>query len=53
MEFTDEGKRRRQAGRRRMAADPELMLPFLAMQKGPFAVPSEAFSQAIWDRLLD
>ena len=53
MEFSDEGKRRRQAGRRRMAADPELMLPFLAMQKGPFAVPSEAFSQTIWDRLLD
>ena len=30
----------------------ELMLPFAAMQKGPFAVPSEVFSKTIWDRLL-
>jgi hypothetical protein len=36
-----------------MAADPELMLPFAAMQKGPFAVPSEVFSQRVWDGLLD
>jgi hypothetical protein len=35
-----------------MAADPELALPFVAMQKGPFAVPSEVFSQTIWQRLL-
>jgi 2-polyprenyl-6-methoxyphenol hydroxylase-like FAD-dependent oxidoreductase len=35
-----------------MVADPELALPFLALQKGPFAVPSEAFSEHIWDRLL-
>jgi hypothetical protein len=35
-----------------MVADPELMLPFAAMQKGPFAVPSEVFSKTIWDRLL-
>jgi 2-polyprenyl-6-methoxyphenol hydroxylase-like FAD-dependent oxidoreductase len=53
MEFTEEARRRRLKGRERMAADPELMLPFVAMQKGPFAVPSEAFSERIWDRLLD
>jgi menaquinone-9 beta-reductase len=53
MEFTDEARRRRLKGRERIAADPELMLPFVAMQKGPFAVPSEAFSERIWDRLLD
>jgi menaquinone-9 beta-reductase len=53
MEFTDEARLRRLNGRQRMAADPELMLPFLAMQKGPFAVPSEAFSQTIWDRLME
>jgi len=52
MEFTDEGSRRRRDGRQRMVADPELMLPFAAMQKGPFAVPSEVFSKTIWDRLL-
>jgi menaquinone-9 beta-reductase len=53
MEFTDEARQRRRRGRERMAADPELMLPFVAMQKGPFAVPSEAFSERIRDRLLD
>jgi 2-polyprenyl-6-methoxyphenol hydroxylase-like FAD-dependent oxidoreductase len=53
MEFTVEARRRRLRGRERIAADPELMLPFVAMQKGPFAVPSEAFSERIRDRLLD
>jgi menaquinone-9 beta-reductase len=53
MEFTVEARRRRLKGRERMAADPELMLPFVAMQKGPFAVPSEAFSERIRGRLLD
>src|SRR5712664_2299458 len=53
MEFTDEARRRRRDGRQRMVADPELMLPFAAMQKGPFAVPSEVFSQRVWDGLLD
>ena len=52
MEFTAEGRERRRRGRERMAADPELALPFIAMQKGPFAVPREAFSQEVWDRLL-
>jgi 2-polyprenyl-6-methoxyphenol hydroxylase-like FAD-dependent oxidoreductase len=52
MEFTDEARRRRRRGRRRMAVDVELTLPFMALQKGPFAVPSEAFSQQIWDRLI-
>jgi len=52
MEFTDDARRRRQTGRQRMASEPELALPFVAMQKGPFAVPIEAFSQEIWDRLL-
>ena len=53
MEFTDEARQRRRVGRKRMAADPELTLWFMALQKGPFAVPSEAFSERIWDRLLD
>jgi hypothetical protein len=53
MEFTEEARQRRRTGRERMAADPELALPFMALQKGPFAVPSEAFSKRIWDRLLD
>jgi 2-polyprenyl-6-methoxyphenol hydroxylase-like FAD-dependent oxidoreductase len=52
MEFTAAGRERRRKGRGRMAADPELALPFVAMQKGPFAVPREAFSQDVWDRLL-
>jgi menaquinone-9 beta-reductase len=52
MEFTDQARQRRRMGRKRMVADPELALPFLALQKGPFAVPSEAFSEHIWDRLL-
>ena len=52
MEFNDAGRERRRRGRGRMAADPELALPFVAMQKGPFAVPREAFSQDVWDRLL-
>src|SRR6266481_6433866 len=53
MEFTDDARRRRLHGRARMASEPELALPFVAMQKGPFAVPSEVFSQRVWDRLLD
>ena len=53
MEFTDEARQRRRMGRKRMAADPELTLWFMALQKGPFAVPSEAFSERIRDRLLD
>ena len=53
MEFTDEARQRRRMGRKRMAADPELSLWFMALQKGPFAVPSEAFSEHIRDRLLD
>jgi 2-polyprenyl-6-methoxyphenol hydroxylase-like FAD-dependent oxidoreductase len=53
MEFTAAGRERRRRGRERMAADPALALPFVAMQKGPFAVPGEAFSQEVWDRLLD
>jgi 2-polyprenyl-6-methoxyphenol hydroxylase-like FAD-dependent oxidoreductase len=52
MEFTDQARQRRRMGRKRMVADPELALPFMALQKGPFAVPSEAFSEHIWDRLL-
>jgi 2-polyprenyl-6-methoxyphenol hydroxylase-like FAD-dependent oxidoreductase len=52
MEFTDQARQRRRMGRKRMVADPELALPFLALQKGPFAVPSEAFSEHIWNRLL-
>jgi len=52
MEFTATGRERRRRGRERMAADPGLALPFVAMQKGPFAVPREAFSQDVWDRLL-
>jgi 2-polyprenyl-6-methoxyphenol hydroxylase-like FAD-dependent oxidoreductase len=47
MEFTDQARQRRRMGRKRMVADPELTLPFLALQKGPFAVPSEAFSEHI------
>ncbi len=52
MEFSASGRERRRRGRERIAAEPELALPFLAMQKGPFAVPREAFSQDVWDRLL-
>ena len=52
MEFTAEGRQRRRRGRQRMAVDPELALPFVAMQKGPFAVPREAFAQDVWDRLV-
>jgi 2-polyprenyl-6-methoxyphenol hydroxylase-like FAD-dependent oxidoreductase len=52
MEFTDEARLRRRKGRKRLAADPELTLPLLALQKGPFAVPSEAFSERIWNALL-
>ncbi len=52
MEFTEEARLRRSRGRERMAADPELALPFVAMQKGPLAVPREAFSQRVWEALL-
>ena len=52
MEFTEDARRRRQRGRQRMATEPELALPFVAMQKGPFAVSREAFSQRVWDQLL-
>jgi len=53
MEFTEDARLRRRRGRERMAAEPELALPFVAMQKGPLAVPREAFSQRVWDALLD
>ena len=52
MEFTPEARRRRAAGRERMTKDPELSLPFVAMQKGPHSVPPSAFSQAIWNQLV-
>jgi 2-polyprenyl-6-methoxyphenol hydroxylase-like FAD-dependent oxidoreductase len=52
MEFTEDARLRRSRGRERMAADPELALPFVALQKGPLAVPREAFSQRIWEALL-
>lgn len=52
MEFTEEARLRRKRGWERMAAEPALALPFVAMQKGPFGVPREAFSQRVWDRLL-
>jgi hypothetical protein len=52
MEFTEEARLRRRRGRERMAVEPELALPFVALRKGPFAVPAAAFSQAAWDRLL-
>lgn len=53
MEFTDAARQRRARGRERIAAYPELLQPFLAMQKGPFAVSDEAFSQRTWDRLMN
>lgn len=53
MEFTDEARQRRVRVRARMAASPELGLPFAAFQKGPFAVPAEAFAQSTWDRILN
>jgi 2-polyprenyl-6-methoxyphenol hydroxylase-like FAD-dependent oxidoreductase len=52
MEFTDEARLRRERGRARMAAEPELAMPFVALQKGPFAVAGAVFSQSLWDRLL-
>jgi 2-polyprenyl-6-methoxyphenol hydroxylase-like FAD-dependent oxidoreductase len=52
MEFTEDARLRRSRGRERMAADPELALPFVALQKGPLAVPREAFSQRVWEALL-
>src|SRR5882672_3035624 len=52
MEFTEDARLRRSRGRERMAADPELALAFVAMQKGPLAVPREAFSQRVWEALL-
>jgi 2-polyprenyl-6-methoxyphenol hydroxylase-like FAD-dependent oxidoreductase len=52
MEFTEEARLRRLRGRERMAADPELALPFVAMQKGPLAVPRAAFSQRVWEALV-
>jgi 2-polyprenyl-6-methoxyphenol hydroxylase-like FAD-dependent oxidoreductase len=52
MEFTAEARQRRAKGRERMTANSELALPFLAMQKGPFAVPETAYSQDTWDHLI-
>jgi hypothetical protein len=53
MEFTDEARQRRARVRARVAAAPELGFPFAAFQKGPFAVPAEAFAQSTWDRILN
>lgn len=53
VEFTDDARARRRRALKRMGAEPRLALPFLAAQKGPFSVPSEAFEQNAWDRLLN
>jgi 2-polyprenyl-6-methoxyphenol hydroxylase-like FAD-dependent oxidoreductase len=51
-EFTSEAQGRRRAVAQRLAADPDSVLPLLAIWKGPANVPAEAFGQAAWDRLL-
>lgn len=53
MEFTQEARQRRARGRERMATRPELVLPFAALQKGPFAVPESAFSEETRSSLLN
>jgi 2-polyprenyl-6-methoxyphenol hydroxylase-like FAD-dependent oxidoreductase len=51
-EFGDEARARRRRAAERVAADPSVMLPFVAMFKGPEALPREAFEQSAWDRFI-
>ena len=51
-EFGDEARARRRRAAERVAADPSVMLPFVAMFKGPEALPREAFEQPAWDRFI-
>ena len=51
-EFTEEARQRRLRAWGRIAADPTVALPMVAMWKGPHSLPAHAFGQAAWDRLL-
>ncbi|WP_207539608.1 NAD(P)/FAD-dependent oxidoreductase [Sabulicella rubraurantiaca] len=51
-EFTEEAHQRRQRAWQRTGANPAIGLPILAILKGPDALPSHAFEQEAWDRLL-
>ena len=52
-EFTEAARARRQRVLERIAADPDVALPFLIPTKGPFGVPDHVFEQAGWDALLN
>lgn len=51
-DFTAQGRLRRQRVREKAAADPSVMLPLIATQLGPYAVPAESFTPLARDRLL-
>jgi 2-polyprenyl-6-methoxyphenol hydroxylase-like FAD-dependent oxidoreductase len=52
MEFSAEARQRRNIGRALIAKEPELALPFIALQKGPYAVPPSTYSDDTWHRLV-
>ncbi len=51
-EFTEEARQRRLRAWGRIAADPTVALPMVAMWKGPHGLPAHVFGQEAWDRLL-
>ncbi|WP_281177164.1 NAD(P)/FAD-dependent oxidoreductase [Belnapia moabensis] len=51
-EFTEEARQRRLRAWGRIAADPTMALPMVAMWKGPHGLPPHIFEQGAWDRLL-
>ncbi|HEV2559658.1 MAG TPA: hypothetical protein VGU45_13590 [Microvirga sp.] len=51
-EFGPDATNRRLKAAERMAADPEIALPFHAILLGPETLPDTAFRKAAWDRLF-
>ena len=51
-EFTEEARQRRLRAWGRIAADPTVALPMVAMWKGPHGLPAHVFGQEAWGRLL-
>jgi 2-polyprenyl-6-methoxyphenol hydroxylase-like FAD-dependent oxidoreductase len=53
VEFSEPARARRRRALERMAADPTVALPLLAVFKGPFGLPDDAYEQVAWNRLLN
>jgi 2-polyprenyl-6-methoxyphenol hydroxylase-like FAD-dependent oxidoreductase len=53
VEFSEQARARRGRALERIAADATIGLPLLAVFKGPFGLPDNAYEPAAWNRLLN